>query len=133
MTLFIFSQSLLDSVDSSELSGGITNNIYIFLNNLNINININNLHNLIRKLAHFSEFFLLGLFWGIYYHLEKAIKTPNIFTIIQGIITASLDEFIQKFIPGRSGQLTDVLIDTSGVIFAVLIIYIIKKINKRKD
>ena len=126
MTVFIFSQSLLKANESSTLSNGITTFIYDFLKYLNINIEINNLHHIIRKLGHFSEFFLLSIIWSLYYQLNNKIKFPFIITFIQGLITAIIDETIQTFIPGRSGELLDVLIDTSGVIFGILIIYIIQ-------
>ena len=35
---------------------------------------------------------------------------------------ASSDEIHQLFIPGRSGQFTDVLIDTSGGLAAILVV-----------
>lgn len=34
---------------------------------------------------------------------------------------ASIDEFLQTFIPGRSGSLMDVMLDTSGALFAFFV------------
>ena len=60
-----------------------------------------------------------------------------IITIIWGIIYASTDEFHQTFIAGRNGSVLDVLLDTSGVIFGVVIvscmIYIYNKKIKSKN
>ena len=39
-----------------------------------------------------------------------------------GIVIASLDEFIQLFSLGRSSQLSDVLIDTIGIIIGISVV-----------
>ena len=52
-----------------------------------------------------------------------------------GIIYAATDEFHQTFVPGRAGRISDVCIDTCGVLigaFAFLGIYILIKKCKRK-
>ena len=43
---------------------------------------------------------------------------------------ACTDEFHQLFVPGRSGQITDVMIDTLGGSIGVLIISVITLIKK---
>ena len=69
----------------------------------------------VRKLAHFSLFFILEL---ILFLTVKNIYLS--FFISSGY--ALLDEFHQYFVPGRSCELRDVLIDISGCILAILII-----------
>ena len=69
----------------------------------------------VRKLAHFSLFFILEL---ILFLTFKNIRLS--FFISLGY--ALLDEFHQYFVPGRSCELRDVLIDISGCILAILII-----------
>ena len=69
----------------------------------------------VRKLAHFSLFFILEL---ILFLTFKNIYLS--FFISSGY--ALLDEFHQYFVPGRSCELRDVLIDISGCILAVLLI-----------
>ena len=49
-----------------------------------------------------------------------------------GILVAVLTEIIQKFVPGRSGEFTDVLIDISGYLIGMAIIYLIIYLIKRK-
>lgn len=44
---------------------------------------------------------------------------------------ASTDEFHQLFIPGRSGQFTDVCIDTAGAAIGLLLLAILLKIGRR--
>ena len=41
--------------------------------------------------------------------------------LIHGLFTAILDETVQLFVDGRSGEVLDVLIDFSGVLVSVLI------------
>ena len=81
------------------------------------------LHHLIRKSAHFTEYFILSLLIlrGIRarekgWHLRWALATV---LIVAGY--AALDEFHQSFVPGRGPAVTDVLIDTSGGIAAQLV------------
>ena len=52
-----------------------------------------------------------------------------------GLLYAISDEYHQSFIPGRSAQWQDVLIDTTGVFVGVIIILIcisIYKLSKEK-
>ena len=43
-----------------------------------------------------------------------------------GILYAASDEFHQLFVPGRSGQITDVLIDSGGLLAGILLVVLIK-------
>lgn len=61
----------------------------------------------IRKLAHFSLYFLAGV--GAFLATGSLRKSLLIVFILGGI-----DEFHQYFVPGRGAQFTDVLIDTLG-------------------
>ena len=72
-------------------------------------------HFLIRKLAHFSIYALLG--FSIYRSLSFFFeRKPSIFLICMMIVVlyASLDEFHQLFVVGRSGEFRDVCIDSCG-------------------
>lgn len=87
------------------------------------------LHTVIRKLAHFSAYALLSILIYIAYRGKKA----TLFTFVICLIFAISDEIHQLFIPGRSGEVRDVLIDMSGVVFSLMIIYLIRKIRSRRD
>ena len=95
-----------------------------------ININHETLSFMIRKIAHMSEYAILLLF--IYYGLYKTItyKYQLLISLLITFIYACSDEFHQLFIPGRSGQFMDVLIDTSGALIMLLIIYLWQKRKK---
>ena len=119
--IIILTQSLLPASLSSEQSGLIVDVIYHFILNLGIQIDVQTFSLIIRKTAHFTEFFLLGIFWYIVY--AKYFKSVKLIAVvlIHGLLTAILDETVQLFVDGRSGEVLDVLIDFSGVLVSVLI------------
>lgn len=127
-TIFIFSNSIATAEQSSENSSTIVN----FLLNF-INIDISFLTLVVRKLGHFSEFLLQGIFIGSFFLVSNTYTKNIIYVMFLGLITAVTDEFIQLFSPGRSGMIQDVLIDFSGTITAVLVCGIIYIINRQKN
>ncbi len=69
----------------------------------------------IRKCAHFIIYFLLGLsFISLLSEYMIVDKRSIIYTIIFVCLYACSDELHQLFIPGRSGEVIDVFIDTLG-------------------
>lgn len=78
----------------------------------------------IRKSAHFTEYFILGILLFKTYHLYL-LKNYSFVSIITGFLYACSDEIHQHFVPGRAAALIDVLIDTAGVIAGVAIVLII--------
>lgn len=68
--------------------------------------------------------------------LKRRNKITPWLIIGVGALYATSDEIHQLFVPGRSGQFTDVLIDTGGVVagyfFVVLVRLIVKGINKKR-
>ena len=77
-------------------------------------VNVLNLH--IRKFAHFSLYFILSiLFMSFFISFNKFnLKTIILISILLCFIYAITDEFHQTFITGRTGQFSDVIIDTIG-------------------
>ena len=88
----------------------------------------------IRKMAHFSIYTVLGLIVMSLFLTTKFDKDKSItITIILGMLYAMSDEIHQNFVDGRSPMVTDVMIDTAGVMFGICIILGISKIlNKKK-
>ena len=123
--IFIFIMSHTNGNESSNQSNFIVKIVLEF-----ININHETLSFMIRKTAHMSEYAILLLF--IYYGLYKTItyKYQLLISLLITFIYACSDEFHQLFIPGRSGQFMDVLIDTSGALIMLLIIYLWQKRKK---
>lgn len=79
---------------------------------------------IVRKLAHFSIYLLLGI---LVFSLFKEYKYYNykgiIYSIIIILLYAISDEVHQLFIPGRSSEVRDVLIDTIGGTTGIIIYY----------
>lgn len=130
--LFIFINSSMPGDVSSAQSGIVVNVIYPLLSKLGIGLSLNDVSFLIRKLAHFTEFFILGvLLYGVYINYAKKTKL-FLFVVLHGIVVASLDEVLQTFIKNRSGDVKDVLIDTLGILAAYLIISLGRYIYEKK-
>lgn len=86
----------------------------------------------IRKLAHFSEYFILAICISIPLYVYGL---HCIWILIVGVILcfgfAAADEWHQFFVDGRSSQMKDVIIDTCGsvcgIIFALITGHIFRK------
>lgn len=71
----------------------------------------------IRKLAHFTEFSILGLLlWKTMDSFKLEAVAASGYILLLGLLVAVVDEYIQSFSPGRSSQVSDVLLDFSGVL-----------------
>ena len=130
---FIFIMSNTSSVESTKQSKTLINNVLLTTNKIT-NIDIDSvtkiIHKPVRKLAHITEFFILSIIVIILLK-NKIIDYNKLLLISISIcfIFACLDEYHQTFIPGRTGQFSDVLIDMIGVLFGSLIMYYIN--NKK--
>lgn len=135
--MFIWHQSSLPGNVSGEKSDNVAGVVDDALDKINIDTSNVNLGQIVRKLAHFTEFFLFGLVWALFYITILPPKIALPIALTQGVLTAVIDETIQYFIPGRAMQIKDMLIDSSGVIFAVIfcivVILIRSKIMKKKE
>ena len=110
--------SSADATLSNEQSSYIVN----FIGNLFNISNLKLLSYIIRKIAHLTEYTILGFL------IENTIKNYNKKTYISLIICllyAITDELHQSLVPGRSPQITDIIIDTFGSLLGI-IIYTIK-------
>ena len=82
---------------------------------------------IVRKIAHFTEYFVLGL------ELELYLKRKWLLAAGVGFVVAFMDETIQMF-SGRGPLISDVWLDFFGCITAVAVVgcvmWIIKKRNR---
>ena len=112
----IFYMSNQPAAISSAHSGGVINmisNMPVIGNLMDYLTSIDIGEFVVRKGAHMFSYCLLAvlLFMSIY---EKDIKKAIIIAFIGTFLYACSDEFHQLFIPGRSGEFRDVMIDSLG-------------------
>ena len=77
---------------------------------------------IVRKAAHFTEYAVMGFLW---YMLLRKKRNNMILSIGATAFYAASDELHQRFVVGRSGQLSDVLLDTCGGCFGVISAFIL--------
>ena len=83
------------------------------------------IHFLIRKLAHFTEYAILGWLAARAFRTSaRAAIRERWFLISAALIVtyALLDEYHQSFVPTRTGTVYDSLIDIAGGLAALLVI-----------
>ena len=118
---FIFSNSMAVAEVSSNESGRVLALLQRVLRALGHPALANRLTmHIVRKLAHFCEYalegFLLMLCTRVYSrHPLRHITVP----MLGGVLTALADETIQLFSDGRSSQVTDVWLDSAGVLAGI--------------
>ena len=128
---FIFIHSLTPADISQEESGAVTDWLrYIFPFELNDHI--------VRKLAHFIEFSALGVVTNLtVFSYCRSVLGGVFFKLFVCLATAVCDEAIQLNVSGRSGQVSDILLDFSGCLFGLFIttitMSIVLYIKRRKD
>lgn len=119
---FIFSNSMAVAQVSSASSGRVLTLLQGALRRLGHPALAQRLTmHFVRKLAHFCEYllegFLLMLCMRVYSrHPLRHITVP----MLGGVLTALTDETIQLYSPGRSSQVTDVWLDSVGVLAGIL-------------
>lgn len=125
------------SNQNGDRSNGISEDIVLHILNLlsispDSSIKVMDLANfVIRKLAHFSEYTVLGI--GLCGLMRVLVKRYwGIAAIVLGAVLASLDEFHQLFIPGRSAMVSDVVIDSCGVVVGSIIFTLIILLQEKK-
>lgn len=133
------------SSQDGEKSGGISKRITDFIleksskyNSLEISekeqVN-KRTERVIRKIAHFSIYTLVGFLLMALLSTYENIKRKNQIYIstMLGILYAISDEIHQSFTPGRGPKITDVFIDSLGVLFGITVILLILEIINSKN
>ena len=130
------------SSQDGEESGGISSRVTEFIlekSNTYKNIDENRqdeiferTEKIIRKIAHFSIYALVGfLLMGLVSTFKLKEKTRILISLILGVLYAASDEIHQLFSPGRSAQITDVYIDTLGVLVGIFVILLFIKVFEK--
>ena len=136
----IFGFSEQNGEQSTGLSRNITLNVLNTFDDYNEPLTeeqetqVLNVEHIIRKLAHFTIYTILGLLlMCLAETFDFTNKKRLLLSVLIGFLYACLDEFHQSFTPGRTPLFTDVLIDTLGVIVGSLIALICVKIIQKKE
>jgi len=117
------------SLGSAENTGRILFPLLHFLMGLDLS-RFEVVHFYIRKSGHFFGYFMLS--WLLFRAWKASLSFPGMRWSIQwaGIaffmtaLVASLDEWHQTFIPGRTGLVSDVVLDSSAAFVAQLVIFL---------
>lgn len=121
-TLVIWRNSLFPAEQSAVQSSWVMEALGPLLSVTALDLDI--LHMLVRKLAHMTEFALLGAFWtAALKRMESggcsSKKERLSYTLLICVLTAMTDETIQAFVPGRGSLVTDVWIDALGAAIGI--------------
>lgn len=134
---FIFSNSLKPASASSLDSGMVTELINSFFKIFSSDFILT--EGVVRTMAHFSEFMILGVFSLITFLIFTTKTYYNLpFSVLLISATALSDECIQLTSDGRAFELTDIFTDILGGllgVFLTLAVYLIVKVilkNKKK-
>lgn len=111
---FVFSQSLLPGPVSSSESGFIVWLLQRLPGASGWDLEL--AEHLVRKTAHFTEYALLGVLYLLTARSRGSLRGRLTLPLFWGLLTPVADESLQLLVEGRSGQLTDVLLDFSGVL-----------------
>lgn len=138
----IFSFSSQDCVDTNFTSHAVTEKLAgIFFSGYNHldaetrNVMTGQLNLFVRKMAHFSLYFILGFMTSLSVFLathkyKKSFLAGTLVCFGYG----AFDEFHQRFVPGRTPLVRDVIIDTAGgicgIIFCFMIISVVYNLKR---
>lgn len=121
---FIFGNSLQSREESSKRSSGIADLLRPLLDPFGW-LTEDTFHHLIRKLAHFTEFSILGMcLSGIAVNTAWQGSKRWAMPVLWSFAAALTDENIQRF-TGRACQFKDVMLDLIGAIFGITLVFLV--------
>ncbi len=125
LSISIVIYNLYDQIKSSPLQGSEKLDLLAVIDHI------------IRKSAHFSEYACLSAAIAFHFTVwKKSISYRTWIPVLFAGVYAVTDEFHQTFVTGRSGQVSDVLLDTSGaaagaLVFSILSLLIVRHRQRR--
>ncbi|MGN1131232.1 MAG: VanZ family protein [Ruminococcus sp.] len=132
----IWIHSTMSASDSTVESTAVMNFLQEILRSIGLGVELTDF--IVRKSAHFCEFALLGFLTICTFYIKNKKILINLTSI--GFIclcVAIIDEIIQIYSPGRSCQVSDVVLDFSGALagicFYLLIFGIYRLIKKGRN
>lgn len=112
---FIFHNSMTPAIESSRQSGRVLSVVLEAVESIGLESGWITEY-LIRKMAHFAEYALLGA--GLSITLRQYGFSTELRRSVHawlGLMIPFIDETIQLFVEGRSGQIGDVWLDMAGI------------------
>lgn len=133
--ILIFTLSAQPAEQSNGLSKGLTTVIVETIEKMapGSEFDMGRLNHLLRKNAHFFAYLALGAL--LMNAIRKGrVKGRGVYLLAFGICVAFAvsDEVHQLFVPGRGGQIKDVLIDSAGALVGIWIYGSLDGANKEK-
>ena len=122
--IIIFWLSNQNSSNSTDLTNGVIYNFFKIFNisDESINFITSNIFFIIRKTAHFFEYFILGiLFMNFFKEFNVSFNKIIKCSILCCLLYALSDEIHQLFVNGRSGSIIDVGVDSLGFLIGILL------------
>ena len=138
LSIFLFStdNSRESTSKSNRVILGITNLFHKDLSNKEKEKIIDMFFVPIRKMAHFGIYLVLGIsLISFLRDFSIPILKLLLLSIFLAFLYACSDEIHQLFVPGRSGQFSDVLLDTLGASVGIFIYYLLfrKRLNYEQE
>lgn len=89
------------------------------------------LEHLLRKAAHMFEYAVLAVLLAGSFRASR-VPHPVHFAFAAALLAAALDECHQLFVPGRSGQVGDVVIDLVGAAVGLFVFSLARRARRRR-
>lgn len=143
--VLIFCMSAQNSEESSSLSSGLLTRLLSWLTPdwdsmgaREKRLLLEKWHTFFRKLGHFSEYAVLGALLTAALRIRHTERQSPPFTRVwlpplAALCYAATDEFHQRFVPGRSCELRDVMIDFSGALLGTLTVLCILHLHRKRQ
>jgi len=116
----IFYMSHTPATESNGMSMGITEGIVDVVEKVvpGVDIELGEFNHFVRKSAHFFSYLVLGVL------VTNGLKRSEIkgyfgLAVVICVLYAVIDEIHQIYVPGRSGQITDVVLDSAGALVGI--------------
>lgn len=133
-SMFVFSNSLKVGTASTQMSSPIVETVCGWFSELGIVLDVNTITVLVRKTAHFGEFFLFGLLLCLaFYYSVKGLLHNTWCIFFLSLSVGVIDELIQTFVEGRTGLVGDVAIDFAGCFTAFAVMAAVQLAKSKKD
>ena len=117
--IFVLSTDLFSGANTSSLLRPLLSSLVPSLTNEQIDL----IHVMVRKLGHWSEYFILARLLVGAVTGQFPLWKPSrhlLWSLLLAILYAAGDEWHQSFVPSRSASIFDVLIDSFGALCGAL-------------